>query len=233
MNSVVVSPEISSPINAHSPEQTVETEPKQTANGRLDPSRRDTLKHVNYNPSPTEPAVTTPTEEGADHLGLHDGYPDLQFLDCIKMSRHREVHRAVSKKYGPCIVKTTTSTPTQVEVELLRIEFDKLRMCSSANIVFAHDVYQHESSLGAALVTEECGLSLRSWAKNQPVPPPLETILDIGIQIAEGLDNLHRVARLIHSDINPNNVCYDEATKSARIIDLGAAHGLLEHFTTV
>jgi serine/threonine protein kinase len=177
--------------------------------------------------------MTTRTEECADPLGLYDGYPDLQLLDCIKISRQREVYRAVSEKYGPCIVRATTSTPTQVEVKLLRNEFGKLRMCSSANIVSAHDLYQRESSLGAALVTEDCGLSLRSWAKNQPAPPPLETILDIGIQIAEGLDNLHRVARLIHSDINPNNVCYDEATKSARIIDLGAAHGLLEHFTTV
>jgi serine/threonine protein kinase len=221
------------PINTHSQEQTVEAELKQTADARLDRSQRDTVKHADHNPSIAEPTVTTRTEEGADHLGLHDGYPDLQLLDCIKISRHRVVYEAISKKYGPCIVKTTTSTPTQVEVELLRAEFDKLRMCSSAYIVFAHDFYQHESSLEAELVTEECGLSLRSWAKSQTAPPPLEIILDIGIQIAEGLDNLHRVARLIHSDINPNNVCYDEASKSARIIDLGAAHGILEHFTTV
>jgi serine/threonine protein kinase len=213
------------PINAHSPEHTAKAQPKQTAEAGLSQSLRTT--------STTEPAMTTRTEECADPLGLYDGYPDLQLLDCIKISRQREVYRAVSEKYGPCIVRATTSTPTQVEVKLLRNEFGKLRMCSSANIVSAHDLYQRESSLGAALVTEDCGLSLRSWAKNQPAPPPLETILDIGIQIAEGLDNLHRVARLIHSDINPNNVCYDEATKSARIIDLGAAHGLLEHFTTV
>jgi serine/threonine protein kinase len=220
-------------INSHSPEQTVDAEVEQTADARLHRSLGDTVKHVNHNPNSAEPAVTTRTEEGADHLGLHDGDLDLQLLDSIKISRHRVVYQAVSKKYGPCIVKTTTSTPTQVEVELLRAEFEKLRMCTSANIVFAHDLYQHESSLGAELITEKCGLSLRSWAENQTAPPPLEIILDIGMQIAEGLDNLHRVARLIHGDINPNNVCYDEAIKSARIIDLGAAHGIFEHFTTV
>jgi serine/threonine protein kinase len=214
------------PINAHSAEQTAEA--------GIDQSLCATVLHANHNPSTTESAMTTPlVEECADPLGLYDGYPDLQLLDCINMSRHSEVYRAVSKKYGPCIVKATTSTPTQVEVKLLRNEFGKLRMCSSANIVSAHDLYQRESSLGAALVSEDCGLSLRSWALKQPAPPPLETILDIGIQIAAGLDNLHRVARLIHSDINPNNVCWNEATKRARIIDLGAAHGLLEHFTTV
>jgi hypothetical protein len=219
------------PINAHSPEQTAEAQLEQTAEAGLDQFLCGTVMHANHNPSTTEPAMTTLTEECADPLGLYDGYPDLQLLDCIKMSRHSEVYRAVSKKYGPCIVKATTSTPTQVEVKLLRNELGKLRMCSSVNIVSAYDLYQRESSLGAALVTEDCGLSLWSWAKKQPVPPPLETILDIGIQIAEGLDNLHRVARLIHSDINPNNVCFDG--KRARIIDLGAAHGLLEHFTTV
>jgi serine/threonine protein kinase len=214
------------PINAPSPAQTAEAQLEQTAEAGLDQSLYATV--IN-----TEPALTTLTEECADPLGLYDGYPDLQLLDCIKISRHSEVYRAVSKKYGSCLVKATTSTPTQVEVKLLRNEFGKLRMCSSVNIVSVYDLYQRESSLGAALVTEDCGLSLRSWAKNQPAPPPLETILDIGIQIAEGLDNLHRVARLIHSGINPNNVCYDENTKRARIIDLGAAHGLLEHFTRV
>ncbi len=132
-------------FNAPLPDHTAEAQLRQTAEAGLGQSLSTT--------STTEPAMTTRTEECADPLGLCDGYPDLQLLDCIKRSRRREVYRAVSKKYGPCIVKATTSTPTQVEVKLLRNEFGKLRMCSSANIVSAHDLYQRESSLGAALAT--------------------------------------------------------------------------------
>jgi serine/threonine protein kinase len=158
------------------------------------------------------------------------GYPDLEFLAPIKLSRQRGVYRAVSKKYGTCIVKTTSSTATQVEVDLVRNEYSKLRMCKSDNIVSAYDIYEHQSSLGVAILTEECGQSL---AKRQTSQLSLETVLEIGIQIAQGLDVLHRNARLIHSDINPNNVCYDEANKRVCIIDLGSSHGFMEPFTSL
>jgi serine/threonine protein kinase len=205
--------------------------PEETEEAALtDRSLPVTLKHANNAPLGKEPVVTA---EAEDLMDLRNGYPDLELLASIKISKHREVYRAVSKKYGACIVKTTTSMPTLIEVELLRNEFGKLRMCSSENIASVYDLYERELSLGIALVTNDCGTSLRSWADSLPIPPSLETVLDIGIQIADGLDNLHRGARLIHSDINPNNVCYDEATKIARIIDLGAAHGFLEPFSTL
>lgn len=131
------------------------------------------------------------------------------------------------------MVKATSKTPTQVEVEQLKREYQKLRLCDSDNIVSVYDMYDHQSSLGVALVSMECGSSLKAWAQKQPENPSLETVLDIGIQIAQGLDHLHRHARLIHGDITPNNVCYSQDTKRAVIIDLGGAHGFSEPGTAL
>lgn len=132
------------------------------------------------------------------------------------------------------MVKTTSSTPTQIEIEQLRKEYHKMRLCDSENVVSAFDLYEHQSSRGVALVTMECGTSLKSWSMMyQSEKPSLETVLDIGIDVAEGLDHLHRHARLVHGDISPGNVCYNDDTKRALIIDLGAAHGFSEPNTAL
>ena len=161
------------------------------------------------------------------------GYPDLEYVSSIETSRHHGVFRAMSNKYGPCVVKATSQTATQVDVQQLRREYLKLQLCACENIVPVYDIYDHRSSLGAALVTMDCGSSLRAWVHRQPEKPSLETVINIGIQVAEGLDQLHRHARLIHGDITPNNVCYCEETKRAVIIDMNGAHGFSEPATVL
>ena len=101
------------------------------------------------------------------------------------------------------------------------------------NVVPVYDLYNHQSSLGAALVTKDCGSNLKAWVQRQQEKPLLETIINIGIQISQGLDQLHRHARLIHGDISLNNVCYCEETKRAVRIDLGGAHGFSEPSTAL
>jgi serine/threonine protein kinase len=161
------------------------------------------------------------------------GYPDLEYVSSIETSRRHGVFRAISKKYGLCVVKATSQTATQVDVQQLRREYLKLRLCVCENIVPVYDIYDHQSSLGVALVTTDCGSSLKAWVQRQLEKPSLETVVNIGIQIAQGLDQLHRHARLIHGDITPNNVCYCEKTKRAVIIDLGGAHGFSEPGTAL
>lgn len=153
----------------------------------------------------------------------------MEYVSSIQTSRHYGVYRATSHKHGSCVVKTTSATPTQVEVEQLRKEYHKLRLCDSQNIVAVYDLYEHQSGVGVALVTNECGISLN----NNEEQASLQTVLDIGIQVAQGLDHLHRHARLIHGDISPSNICFDSESGRALIIDLGAAHGFSEPDTAL
>jgi len=51
---------------------------------------------------------------------------------------------------------------------------------------------------------------------------PVETVLDIGIQVATALDFAHK-HDVVHRDIKPANIVYDESTRSVKVTDFGVA----------
>jgi len=165
-----------------------------------------------------------------DQNAFKAAYPDLDLLEPLQVSRRRGVYRATSIRHGSCVVKTST------EFDSLRNEYHRLLLCRGCeNIVKVIELYEKTDCLYIALLTQNAGQSLEEWLQKQPGgrAGSLETVLRIGIQISAALDHLHRNARLIHSDLNPTNVCYDESRDRVTLIDLGSAHGFLEPFKTV
>jgi serine/threonine protein kinase len=78
-------------------------------------------------------------------------------------------------------------------------------------------VYDHGRP---ALILEDIGgVSLRSVMDNCRA---VDRFLPIAIALAETLSRLHD-ARIIHKDINPNNIVYNEETGELRLIDFGIA----------
>ncbi len=51
---------------------------------------------------------------------------------------------------------------------------------------------------------------------------PLETIMNIAIQVATALDFAHK-HDVVHRDIKPANIIYDESSKTAKVTDFGVA----------
>jgi ABC-type branched-subunit amino acid transport system substrate-binding protein len=65
------------------------------------------------------------------------------------------------------------------------------------------------------------GEPLDAWLERQGRPTPAQ-VLDLGLQIAKGLDAAHR-AGLIHRDVKPANVWLEEGTGRAKLLDFGLA----------
>ncbi|HEY2516537.1 MAG TPA: bifunctional serine/threonine-protein kinase/formylglycine-generating enzyme family protein [Polyangiaceae bacterium] len=85
-------------------------------------------------------------------------------------------------------------------------------------IARVYDVGEHD---GVPFVAMEYvrGMTLRRWMAGRVVEP--SDVIALGVQIAEGLDALHRVG-IVHRDLKPENVMLPEAG-GLKILDLGLA----------
>jgi ABC-type branched-subunit amino acid transport system substrate-binding protein len=90
----------------------------------------------------------------------------------------------------------------------------------SEHIVTIHQVGEHN---GLPFMAMELlpGSPLDGWM-GRGRQPSLAQILDIGLQIAKGLDAAHR-QELIHRDIKPANIWLEDATGRVKILDFGLA----------
>jgi hypothetical protein len=78
----------------------------------------------------------------------------------------------------------------------------------------------------AALVMEYVeGPTLAAWLEAQPVPPPLELLQRLFLQVLDGLGHAHE-RRIVHRDIKPGNVLLaleDGRPAQAKLLDFGIA----------
>ncbi len=86
------------------------------------------------------------------------------------------------------------------------------------NIVTVHDIGTHDGTLWIAMEMVE-GRSLREQVADGPLP--LKKLLDLAVQIAEGLAKAH-AAGIVHRDLKPENVMVSR-DGFVKILDFGLA----------
>ena len=127
------------------------------------------------------------------------------------------------------IVKSLrVAVATDEDVAAVRREFDILRSLDVDGVPKAHDLSSDAN--GFDLVLEDRGgAPLTEYIRSSTFD--LEKRLDIAIAMATVLDGVHH-QRVVHRDVNPNNVLVD-ATGAVSLIDFGIATQQAEDHTPV
>ncbi|MEM9461839.1 MAG: AAA family ATPase, partial [Myxococcota bacterium] len=108
--------------------------------------------------------------------------------------------------------------PDPDELARYRQEYEITRsLLSLSDVIEVYDQFANSKSL--AMVVEDFGGSSLSLlqAKQQF---SLHQALSIGIRVAQALAKVHH-HRIIHKDINPNNIVYNLTTDTLKLIDFG------------
>ena len=105
------------------------------------------------------------------------------------------------------------------EIAKIRHEHAILKGLDLDGVVRPHGLAKHQGNL--ALVLEDFGgQALREGLRGQRLD--WRTVLRIAASIAETLEAVHR-RRVIHKDINPNNIVMNTETGQVKLIDFGIA----------
>lgn len=108
-------------------------------------------------------------------------------------------------------------------------EYEIIRSLNTDFVIKAYQLQRHQNSL-AIFLEDFGGKSLRSLISEGEFT--LKEFLNIAIEIAESLAAIH-AANIIHKDINPSNIVYNQETQKLKIIDFGIATRLSEENQTV
>ncbi len=130
----------------------------------------------------------------------------------------------------PVIIKILKEDyPTPAELTRYKQEYEITRSLNLDNIIKAYDLQKYQNTL-VMILEDFGGISLKTI-----FPPPnnkLEEFLRIAIKICEGLGYIH-AANIIHKDINPSNIVFNQETGQLKIIDFGISTVLLRENPTI
>jgi len=114
--------------------------------------------------------------------------------------------------------------PTPSELIRYKQEFNIISSLNSNNIIKAQGLQRCDNSL-VIFLEDFGGNSLKILLSQYQLT--LEEFLTVAIEIVEGLSDIH-TAHIIHKDINPSNIVYNQKTKQLKIIDFGLSTRLAQ-----
>lgn len=144
---------------------------------------------------------------------------DYQVNTKIHESLNSLVCRAVfCHNKQPIILKILKQDyPTLAELIRYKQEFEITHSLNLDGVIKAYELRRYQNSL--LIILEDIGGdSLKNIITETKIS--LKELLEIGIKIVESLRTIH-AANIVHKDINPSNIVYNQKTKQLKIIDFG------------
>ncbi|PSN77567.1 serine/threonine protein kinase, partial [filamentous cyanobacterium CCP4] len=142
----------------------------------------------------------------------------------IHEGAHTRVHAGVRlQNQQPVIVKRLRGDyPSLEDITRLRHEFKILDSLNHPGIVKPIGLETDQN--GLALVLEDFGgIALKDYLGQQPLA--IAEFLEIALQLVDALINLHQ-NRIVHKDINPQNILIQPQSRQIKIIDFSIASRL-------
>ncbi|MGE0495341.1 MAG: diguanylate cyclase [Vulcanimicrobiota bacterium] len=144
-------------------------------------------------------------------------------MECIFEGRASRVYRAIDEAGRKVVVKQLRELyPGPASLARFAREFEITRGAAGPNVIEAYEMRVEDGT--ASLVLEDFGASSLAHHLRQ-CRFEIPEILRIGIQVAEGLDHLHRLS-IVHRDINPANLVWNSRSEQVKIIDFGISQVL-------
>lgn len=134
------------------------------------------------------------------------------------------IYRGYQHSTGrPVFVKTVTSSQTS-QNELLEIkrEYELLKLFDSDKIIKPLDLVRSNS--GLVMIVEDFGGRDLNYFTSVKVLPLIQC-LKIARDVALGLNEIHG-KNIIHKDISPGNLIYNQETEQVKVIDFGISSRL-------
>ncbi len=156
---------------------------------------------------------------------------NYQLSEKIYESANSLVYRGIlTSDSQPIILKILKDNyPTPSELIRYKQEYEMTNSLNVDSIVKAYALQRYKNSL-AILLEDFGGCSLNLVTSKHQFT--LEEFFIVAIKITEGLVAIHN-ANIIHKDINPSNIVYNEKTGKVKIIDFGISTQLDQENQTV
>ncbi len=141
--------------------------------------------------------------------------------------RGRRVHDNL-----PVVIKIQkNSLPTPQELIFYRQEFDITNKINSNGTITAYELQKYHNRL--FIVLEDInGESLKNILQQSAVPFFIPSFLSIAITITQTLAEIH-ASQVIHKDINPANIIWNQQTNQLKVIDFSISSVLLREVTSL
>lgn len=148
-----------------------------------------------------------------------------QIVDKICESQFSTIYRCIkADRDRPFILKKLRDYPSHKEIADFQREFQTTKNLTANGVIDAYEMIQFKNTL--VIVLEDIdGISLDRFFKlnnHNRTSIDVKKILEIAIQVIKILELIHE-QHIIHKDINPSNILWNENTQEARIIDFGIA----------
>jgi predicted ATPase/serine phosphatase RsbU (regulator of sigma subunit) len=147
--------------------------------------------------------------------------PGYKLSDEIYVSQKSVIYRAVrAADNTPVILKILTDeNADRGDLRKLIHEYEVLNNLNTPGVIRVFGI-EHYQGLHALVLEDFGGISLKAYLSSIRID--VITFLQIGIQLVNTLDGIHR-NNIIHKDINPSNILINTDTGKVKVIDFGIA----------